>query len=326
MSDLQLTNQSTDLMMIDAQTKKWELSQRKAIAYSKSSLVPVPYRSLKEIKGDYGKVTGYEENPSGVSNCMIAIDMAERLRANELMVMQNLYIIEGRPSWSSQWKIATVNNCGRFSPLKFKVEDLGVKTVSYVDYTYQNNKRVPVQKTIEIHDYSCVAYATEKATGDELESAKISIEMAVKEGWYTKNGSKWQTMPEVMLRYRAASFFANIYAPELSMGLPTTEEIQDTVDLSAKYPDAIMTESPQNNDRPSTFSETITKPHRRKPENKESEPAQNIVDGVDQATGEVLQQELLDGEPIPDDATAEEIAEAREAGISVQLLRKHKAF
>lgn len=55
------------------------------------------------------------------------------------------------------------------------------------------------------------------------------MEMAVKEGWYQKNGSKWQSMPEQMLRYRAASFFGRIYAPDLLMGLKTQEEEQDAM-------------------------------------------------------------------------------------------------
>jgi hypothetical protein len=53
------------------------------------------------------------------------------------------------------------------------------------------------------------------------------MEMAEKEGWLRKNGSKWQTMPQVMLRYRAASFFARMNCPELSIGLYSKEELDD---------------------------------------------------------------------------------------------------
>jgi len=62
------------------------------------------------------------------------------------------------------------------------------------------------------------------------------MDMAVAEGWFGKAGSKWQTMPEVMLRYRAASFFGKLYAPELLMGIQTAEEIHDTIDLSEMGP------------------------------------------------------------------------------------------
>ena len=269
---------TTELTLIQQETAKWELQQRKATAYSSSSLVPIQYRAQVEKK-EYGKVVGYEPNTSAVANCIIAMNMANRLGADELMVMQNLYIIEGRPSWSSQWNISMVNSCGRFSPLKFKIEDLGQKEVDFFEYVYnqQTKKREQVAKKITIRDFSCIAYATEKATGETLESAKVSIEMAVKEGWYTKTGSKWQTMPEVMLRYRSASFFSSIYAPELKMGLMTVEETQDSVpaDLSPIYPNAIQVNNTPVGDLADESQANNTSDS-------------NIVDGVDQSTGEVV--------------------------------------
>ena len=53
----------------------------------------------------------YQKNPS---NCLIAIEQAQRMRISPLMVMQNLYPIQGRPSWSSQFLIAQVNNSGKY--------------------------------------------------------------------------------------------------------------------------------------------------------------------------------------------------------------------
>lgn len=263
MSEL-ITTQTTELSTVNAQTLAWELMQRKAKAYSQSSLVPVQYRSQIEKKEGYNTVM--VENPSGVSNCIIAIDMAQRVKANELMVMQNLSIIQGRPSWSSQWIIAMINGCGRFSPLRFEVKDLGEKEVDYVEYIWQDKKQVPVAKKIKVHNFSCVAWATEKENDQKLESSMITIEMAVKEGWYTKNGSKWQTMPEVMLRYRAASFFGKIYAPELLMGLQSVEETQDIIDLSTKYPDAIVDNdtATDNSKRPESFASSKPKTKREK--------------------------------------------------------------
>ena len=258
--------QDNQIQVFDLELKKFELMQRKATMMSKSTLVPALYRAAKEIKGDYGKITGYEENPNAIANCVIAIDMANRMGANELMVMQNLLIIEGRPSWSSQWIIAMINGCGKFSPLRFEVADLGEKVVEYNEFSYDRVKKekVTIRKTIKIHDFSCIAYATDK-DGTRLESSKISIEMAVKEGWYNKNGSKWQTMPEVMLRYRAASFFGKIYAPELLMGLMSVEENQDieSLDLAPKYPNAVenmVQPIANNNVAPTKFKPIVTDP------------------------------------------------------------------
>ena len=205
--------------------QSFELMQRAAKLLASSTLVPAAYRSIIEKKGVE------QENPSALSNCVVALNMAQRMGADPLMVMQNLYIVEGRPSWSSQWIIAAINGCGRFSPLRFELKRLGEKTVEYTvtEWGEQRGQRVTTKKTATIDNMECVAWAVERETGERVTSPAVSIEMAVKEGWYGKNGSKWQTMPEVMLRYRTASFFGKLYAPELLMGLQTVEEMQDIV-------------------------------------------------------------------------------------------------
>lgn len=213
----------------------FELMQRQAKMFSSSTLVPVSYRSVVE-KLDYkGNVVSSKENPSALANCMIALNISNRMKADPLAVMQNLYIVEGRPSWSSQWIIASINNCGRFSPLRFEITDLGEKTCDYTTYSWDNtaNAKVPKTVKVKVHNFKCVAWVIEKGSVDEhgkpvkLSSPAVTIEMAVNEGWYSKNGSKWQTMPDMMLRYRTASFFGKLYAPELLMGIPATDEVED---------------------------------------------------------------------------------------------------
>lgn len=216
--------QSTSLGFDNADT--FALLQRAARLLSSSTLVPAQYRAVKEIK-EYGKVTGYEDNPNAVANCVIALNIARRMRADELMVMQNLYVVEGRPSWSSQWVIAAVNTCGKFSPLRFEMTKLGQKEVEYSVTEWENGKKQVRKVKQQIENVQCVAWTLERGTSERLEGPPVTMEMAVQEGWYGKNGSKWQTMPEVMLRYRAASFFGKLYAPELLMGLPTAEEVHD---------------------------------------------------------------------------------------------------
>lgn len=214
--------------------QSFELMQRAAKLLASSTLVPAAYRSVIEKTDRYGNVTDRRENPSALANAVVALNMSQRMGADPLMVMQNLYIVEGRPSWSSQWIIAAINGCGRFSPLRFDIKSLGKKKVDYVTFVWENKQRQEVRKSVEIEDKVCVAWAVEKETGARIESPAVSIEMAVKEGWFTKNGSKWQTMDEVMLRYRTASFFGKLYAPELLMGLQTVEEAQDIVTLDAQ--------------------------------------------------------------------------------------------
>ena len=211
--------------------QSFELMQRAANLLASSTLVPAAYRKVIEKLDKFGNVKESRENPNALANAVVALNMAQRMGADPLMVMQNLYIVEGRPSWSSQWIIAAVNGCGRFSPLRFDIKVLGAKNVDYVETFWENNQRQKRTISVPITDKVCVAWAIEKETGERIESPAVSIEMAVKEGWYTKNGSKWQTMDEVMLRYRTASFFGKLYAPELLMGLTTVEEAADIVDV-----------------------------------------------------------------------------------------------
>lgn len=219
--------QSSEVTMGFGNQASFELMQRAAKLLCNSTLVPAAYRAVTEKRIKDGSVIN--ENPNALPNAVVALNMAQRMGADPLMVMQNLYIIEGRPSWSSQWIIAAINGCGRFSPLRFEIKNLGKKKVEYVNHYWENRQKQREVKTIEIDNIVCIAWAIEKETGERIESPQVSIELAVKEGWYTKDGSKWQTMPDVMLRYRSASFFGKLYAPELLMGLATVEEAQDMV-------------------------------------------------------------------------------------------------
>ena len=148
------------------------------------------------------------QGQQGLANSLIALEIASRMRLSPLVVMQNMTPIHGRPTWSSKFLIATVNASGRFSPLRFVFDD----------------KEKPT---------SCYAVATDKATGEVLEGETITLELARKEGWWSRKDrqgnetSKWQTMTGQMLRYRAAAWWSNVYCPEIALGLLTQEEAVD---------------------------------------------------------------------------------------------------
>lgn len=163
----------------------FELMQRIAKAFAASDLVPKQYQG-------------------NLPNCMIALDMAQRIGANPLQVMQNLYVVHGTPGWSSKFLIATVNTCGRFSTMRYEW------------------KGEPGEE-----GFGCRAWAIEKATGERLDGIWVTWKMVNAEGWANKNGSKWRTMEDQMFIYRAAAFWQRAYAPELGMGLQTAEELQD---------------------------------------------------------------------------------------------------
>jgi hypothetical protein len=49
-----------------------------------------------------------------------------------------------------------------------------------------------------------------------------------------QEGSKWATMPELMIRYRAAAFWGRLYASDLLLGLQTQEEAIDVQQVTVR--------------------------------------------------------------------------------------------
>ena len=235
---------------------QFDTAQRMSKMFAASKLVPNMYQKdeiYKELQKNNARLPKEQQldtktlytnaTTEATANCMIALDVATRIGASPLMIMQNLVIIYGRPSWSSKFLIATVNTCGRFEPLKYKFIEKGkVGKLNITEYVWDRatNSKKPVTREFDgskIMDIECVAYTTAKGSTEVLESSPISIRMAIDEGWYTKNGSKWQTMPKQMLMYRAASFWTSAYAPEISMGMRTVEEAEDVEYVELKEGD-----------------------------------------------------------------------------------------
>ena len=270
MNELQKTNGGTVAMQPATQTGfnffdpvQFDTMQRVCQMFASSDLVPDTYRAvIKPIPAGASEAVMQAvqaENAAArskaVANCMIAVEVSTRIVASPLMVMQNMAVIYGRPSWSSKFLIATVNSCGRFEPLQFKFTDKGaLGMVDYTDYVYNPSKRCKeaINKQFDgrkIRDVECVAFTTKKGSDSVLESAPVSVRLAIQEGWYTKNGSKWQTMTPQMLMYRAASMWTNVYAPELSMGMRTVEEQQDLYTEYEDVTEQVEREKAENSNR-----------------------------------------------------------------------------
>lgn len=177
----QLSIPTAALSIFDS--SRFELAMRQADVLAKSDLVPKAFQGKPE-------------------NCLIALELADRMSASAFMVMQNVDIIHGKPGFSAKFLVGCFNACGRFEPISYEDDD-------------QDGGR-------------CRAVSVAKSSRNRVVGPWVSMNMAKAEGWVDKNGSKWKTMPELMLRYRAASFMIRTTAPELSLGLPTTEEIYDT--------------------------------------------------------------------------------------------------
>jgi len=223
--------------------REFAVAQRRAKALAASSIVPKQFQN-------------------NISNCMIAMEMASRLRTGEMEIMQNLYIVHSNPSFSSKYLIALVNKSGVINGrLKFR-------------FTGE----------VDSPSWGCQAYATCAETGDELAGTTITIQMANAEGWSTKTGSKWATMPEQMLMYRAAAFWSRIYAPDATMGMHSSEELQDSMEheinpmtetKASSIAETLKTSKPAVDDvEDAEFSDAKTEP------TKEAESGENLEDLV----------------------------------------------
>jgi hypothetical protein len=140
-------------------------------------------------------------------NCFIAIDIAMRLAMDPLQVMQSLYVINGHPAWSAQFIIGQINTSPKFKPgsVRFNMKGEGMER-------------------------SCQVSATLRGTQEVVRGTTVNMAMAKAEGWLDRTGSKWRTMPEQMLQYRAGSFFARIHLPERLLGIATVEEVGEIYD------------------------------------------------------------------------------------------------
>lgn len=166
-------------------TKALAVINRLADRYANSDMVPANYKGKPD-------------------NCFVALELASRMDVSPVLVMQNLYIVQGKPSWAGQACKALIDGCGKFRDSEY------VMTGSIADGTR-----------------GCYLQAVNARTGNTVKGTEVTLKMAQDEGWSTKSGSKWRTMPELMLKYRAAAFFARTECPEALMGFQTAEEIQD---------------------------------------------------------------------------------------------------
>ena len=170
---------------IFSDTTAFEVAQRTAKALMTASVLPKEYTS-------------------NMGNMLIALDVASRLGMTPLEVMQQLYIVHGKPAWSSQALLGFILSSGEYtSP----------------DYAVERDKSGKV--------ISCTLKMIRTSDKKEVTGPVVTWVMAESEGWTKKNGSKWLTMPETMFRYRAISFFAKSMCPHITLGMQTREEIED---------------------------------------------------------------------------------------------------
>lgn len=167
--------------------------------YGSSDSFKMAYQMAKALSQSTIVPQHFQRNEA---NCLVAISQAQKMNIDPFTVMQNMYMIQGKISWKSSFLIAMINASGKYdTELQFEEEEKAGEP------------------------YSCRCWTTKD--GRRVDGIKVTMDMAEKEGWTKKNGSKWKTLPGLMLRYRAASFFANLNCPELTSGFYTREEMLD---------------------------------------------------------------------------------------------------
>ena len=146
------------------------------------------------------------------ANIFIVLNTAYRMNLDPMLVMQNTFVISGKLGMNTSFAISLANRSGLFAQgIRYRLQGSG-------------------------NDLAVTAYTNLAGTGEEI-SYTITMKEAIAEGW-TKN-SKYQSLPSLMLRYRAAMFLIRTHAPEVINGMHAIEELEDvsftTKDVTPQY-------------------------------------------------------------------------------------------
>lgn len=159
---------------------------KNAMVLAKSDLVPEMYKNRPD-------------------NVLLAMDMASRTGFSLMQVMQNLYLVRGKPAWSGSFCMSAIKASGLYEWVKYvKVGEPGTDSEGYL------------------------VQAKDRKTGEVVNGPVVDWSVVKAYGWHTKPGSQWKMAPDLMFRYRAAAFFARTECPEVLQGVQTQEELRDT--------------------------------------------------------------------------------------------------
>lgn len=200
-------------------------SMEMATALAKSKLVPEAFQNSPE-------------------SCLIAIDLSRRLNVSPFALIPQLYVIDSKPAFSTQFLITLVNRSGRFERLDWETGTDGETSVHFFSRWNDRTKQVEtVEETVP--NLWAVAVLVEKKTGKKFRSPRVDVAFAEKNGWTTKKGSKWRTMPELMVAYRSASILIKRTCPELTLGIDVAEDVADAFapEAPAELPREVVVES-----------------------------------------------------------------------------------
>lgn len=131
--------------------------------------------------------------------CLVAMLYAEQLGEHPMLLFQEMSVINGRPNTSARFAISRANKSGLLQgPISWKSKGTG--------------------DALEV-----TASAVMRDTGEVI-TVTVTMKEAAADGW-TRN-PKYKSIPEQMLRWRAATRLINLYMPEVLFGLGVREEAE----------------------------------------------------------------------------------------------------
>lgn len=147
-------------------------------------------------------------------DCLVALHLANQMGEDPLMVMQSIYQVGGKPGWNTAFMINRANKSGRFiDPIDWEIEGEG------------KNAKVTAVAQLRRSDGS---------PGRVVRSPTVDMKMAQADGW--ARNKKYETMPELMFRYRSATLLIRLYAPEVLYGFHTVDELETIKDVTPPKP------------------------------------------------------------------------------------------
>lgn len=155
----------------------------------------------------------YQRNPS---NVLVAMQWGAELGLAPMQALQNVAVINGRPSIWGDAALALIRGSGLCD---------GVK------------------ETIEGEGDAMVASCAMKRRGEDWERRSFSVADARKAGLWGKAGP-WSQYPQRMLQLRARGFAARDVFPDVLRGVITAEEARDIPQEPRDVPAAVVDRAP----------------------------------------------------------------------------------
>jgi len=210
----------------------------------------------------------------------VVLELAQRVKLSPILLLQNIYLVHGTPGLSSQLVRAMLHGSGLFDALSWRFEGEGMAR-------------------------TCTCFAKRKDDGSLKESI-CSMKMANDEGWINKNGSKWKTMPDRMLKYRSSAFFARDHCPEVLLGLSTADELSDNSTIDVKFVETKsanddIPDFPQPEPEKKIIVQDKTKPKKEKKPKAKKEPKDQDTNSKDYYEKKAQEYDSKAREPGDDD-------------------------